>query len=109
MVRNPSAHGGQVDIAEKFSANLRPLALERRRARNFWLYFFDRPPALSHSTLASQGINSRTRRPATRVSCPQLVKAAVEGRLPRGINIERLRDPDPDWAMQFKDLGLNPN
>jgi hypothetical protein len=23
---------------------------------------------------------------------PQLVKAAVEGRLPRGINIERLRD-----------------
>jgi hypothetical protein len=26
---------------------------------------------------------------------PALVKAAVEGRLPRGINIERLRDPDP--------------
>jgi hypothetical protein len=40
---------------------------------------------------------------------PQLVKAAVEGRLPRGINIERLRDPDPNWAKQFRDLGLNPN
>jgi hypothetical protein len=40
---------------------------------------------------------------------PQLVKAAVEGRLPRGINIERLRDPDPNWAKQFQDLGLNPN
>jgi hypothetical protein len=40
---------------------------------------------------------------------PQLVKAAVEGRLPRGINIERLRDPDPSWAKQFQDLGLNPN
>ena len=40
---------------------------------------------------------------------PQLVKAAVEGRLPRGINIERLRDPDPDWSRQFKDLGLDPN
>ena len=39
----------------------------------------------------------------------QLVKAAVEGRLPRGINIERLRDPDPNWAKQFLDLGLNPN
>src|SRR3974390_1928272 len=39
---------------------------------------------------------------------PQLVKAAVEGRLPRGINIERLRDPDPDWAVQFLDLGPNP-
>ena len=40
---------------------------------------------------------------------PALVKAAVEGRLPRGINIERLRDPDPDWTKQFHDLGLNPN
>ena len=40
---------------------------------------------------------------------PQLVKAAVEGRLPRGINIERLRDPDPDWAVQILDLGLNPS
>src|SRR5690349_11252588 len=29
---------------------------------------------------------------------PQLVKAAVEGRLPRVINIERLRHPDPNWA-----------
>jgi hypothetical protein len=35
---------------------------------------------------------------------PALVKAAVEGRLPRGINIERLRDPDPIWAKQFHDL-----
>jgi hypothetical protein len=40
---------------------------------------------------------------------PQLVKAAVEGRLPRGINIERLRDPDAEWSKQFQDLGLNPN
>jgi hypothetical protein len=40
---------------------------------------------------------------------PQLVKAAVEGCLPRGINIERLRDSDADWRQQFKDLGLNPN
>ena len=39
---------------------------------------------------------------------PQLVKAAVEGRLPRGINIQRLRDPDPNWTKQFLDLGLNP-
>jgi hypothetical protein len=40
---------------------------------------------------------------------PQLVKAAVEGRLPRGINIERLRDPDAVRSRQFKDLGLDPN
>jgi hypothetical protein len=40
---------------------------------------------------------------------PQLVKAAVEGRLPRGVNIERLRDPDPNWTTQFLELGLDPN
>ncbi|HVX79282.1 MAG TPA: recombinase family protein, partial [Bradyrhizobium sp.] len=40
---------------------------------------------------------------------PRLVKAAVEGRLPRGINIERLRDPDPVWSRQFEDLGLHPD
>jgi len=41
-------------------------------------------------------------------STPNLVKAAVEGRLPRGIGIERLRDPPTEWSRQFEALGLNP-
>jgi site-specific DNA recombinase len=39
---------------------------------------------------------------------PNLVKAAVEGRLPRGVGIERLRDPPTEWSLQFEALGLNP-
>lgn len=39
---------------------------------------------------------------------PDLVKAAVEGRLPRGIGVERLRDPPTEWSRQFEALGLNP-
>ena len=39
---------------------------------------------------------------------PNLVKAAVEGRLPRGIGVERLRDPPTEWSRQFEVLGLNP-
>jgi site-specific DNA recombinase len=39
---------------------------------------------------------------------PNLVKAAVEGRLPRGIGAERLRDPPTEWSRQFEALGLNP-
>jgi site-specific DNA recombinase len=39
---------------------------------------------------------------------PNLVKAAVEGRLPRGIGIERLRDPPTEWSRQFEALGLHP-
>lgn len=39
---------------------------------------------------------------------PGLVRAAVEGRLPRGINIARLRDAPAEWNRQFEALGLNP-
>jgi DNA invertase Pin-like site-specific DNA recombinase len=39
---------------------------------------------------------------------PNLVKAAVEGRLPRGLGVERLRDAPAEWSQQFETLGLNP-
>ena len=39
---------------------------------------------------------------------PGLVRAAVEGRLPRGIGVERLRDAPAEWSRQFEALGLNP-
>jgi site-specific DNA recombinase len=39
---------------------------------------------------------------------PDLVRAAVEGRLPRGIGVERLRDASVEWSQQFEVLGLNP-
>jgi hypothetical protein len=37
-----------------------------------------------------------------------LVKAAWEGRLPRGVGVERLRDSPTEWSRQFEALGLNP-
>jgi site-specific DNA recombinase len=39
---------------------------------------------------------------------PDLVKAAIEGRLPRGIGIARLRDPPAEWSRQRAMLGLSP-
>jgi site-specific DNA recombinase len=39
---------------------------------------------------------------------PDLVKAAVEGRLPGGIGVARLRDAPAEWSRQFETLGLNP-
>jgi site-specific DNA recombinase len=39
---------------------------------------------------------------------PDLVKGAVEGRLPRGIGVERLREAPAEWSRQFETLGLNP-
>ena len=39
---------------------------------------------------------------------PDLVRAAVEGRLPRGLGVERLRDAPAEWSRQFEILGLKP-
>src|SRR5262249_22392056 len=37
---------------------------------------------------------------------PALVKAAVEGRLPRGIGVANLRDAPAEWSLQFERHGL---
>ena len=37
---------------------------------------------------------------------PNLVKAAIEGRLPRGIGVTRLRDAPVEWSRQHAMLGL---
>jgi site-specific DNA recombinase len=38
---------------------------------------------------------------------PDLMKAAVEGRLPRGIGVTRLRDAPAEWSRQYAMLGLS--
>jgi site-specific DNA recombinase len=38
---------------------------------------------------------------------PALVKAAIEGRLPRGIGVANLRDAPAEWPRQFERLGLS--
>jgi site-specific DNA recombinase len=37
---------------------------------------------------------------------PDFVKAAIDGRLPRGIGIARLRDAPVEWSRQHAMLGL---
>src|SRR5207249_1918034 len=37
---------------------------------------------------------------------PDLVTAAIEGRLPRGIGVTRLRDAPVEWSRQHAMLGL---
>ena len=78
--------------------------------------------AIAGSTKSSQGNVTDVEQIALREQCsvrhvnmtislaflaPRLVRAAVEGRLPRGINIERLRDAPAQWSRQFEALGLN--
>jgi DNA invertase Pin-like site-specific DNA recombinase len=37
---------------------------------------------------------------------PDLVKAAIEGRLPQGMGVARLCDPPAEWSRQYQMLGL---
>lgn len=37
---------------------------------------------------------------------PGLIKAAIEGRLPRGIGVASLRDAPAEWSLQYQRLGL---
>lgn len=39
---------------------------------------------------------------------PDLIRAAVEGRLPRGVGVSRLIDPPVEWPRQWRMLGLQP-
>ena len=38
--------------------------------------------------------------------CPALVKAAIDGRLPRGLGVKRLMDLPMAWPDQWSALGL---
>ncbi|MGE0564498.1 MAG: hypothetical protein AB7O50_08295 [Pseudolabrys sp.] len=39
---------------------------------------------------------------------PGLVKAVIDGRLPRGLGLTQLCDLPPEWPQQYKKLGLSP-
>jgi len=39
---------------------------------------------------------------------PDLVKAAIEGRLPSGVGVARLTDSPAEWSRQHQLLGLPP-
>jgi site-specific DNA recombinase len=38
---------------------------------------------------------------------PDLVKAAIEGRLPYGMGVTRLCELPPEWSRQYRALGLS--
>lgn len=115
----PSRKSRQILIPHGVPKNeIRPTRIERRarlvsaiaRGRR-WL-----DEIVSGSVTDVQQIASRQKCSVRQVNmtislaflAPALVRAAVEGRLPRGIGVERLRDAPPEWSRQFEALGLKP-
>jgi len=114
--------------SKKFKQILLPAAIERHRVRPIK---FERRAALLKSIARGrawldeivsdcttvEAIAARQKCSVRHVNmtismafiAPALVKAAVEGRLPRGIGVAALRDMPAEWSLQFERLGLAQN
>jgi hypothetical protein len=97
---------------------LRPMKLERRatlvaaiaRGRH-WLHELVTDSATDAQAIAArEGYSLRHVNMTLSLAflSPALTKAAVEGRLPRGIGLEQLRELPLEWDRQFEVLGLDP-
>ena len=62
-------------------------------------------PALFEAAIAGSRVLDVYQRRVAFIA-PALVKAAVEGRLSRGIGVANLRDAPAEWSLQFERLGL---
>jgi site-specific DNA recombinase len=90
-------------------ANARAILIEALRDAHRWL---DAPPSDPRLTLES--IASREDKTVRSIRMtmslafltPDIVKAAVEGRLPRGFGLKRLVDLPMAWPDQWRTLGL---
>ena len=60
---------------------------------------------------AREGVSERSARMALSLAflAPDIVQAAVDGTLPRGLGVSRLTDMPPTWADQRLALGIAPH
>ena len=87
----------------------RALVIDALRDAHHWLDELTTGPNLTIESLAArEGKTERwIRRTISLVFlCPALVKAAIEGRLPRGFGVKRLMDLPMAWPNQWSALGL---
>ena len=94
----------------------RPMRTEARavltdalRDAHHWLDELTTSPDLTIESLAARECKTERwirRTISLAFLCPDLVKAAIDGRLPRGIGVKRLMDLPMAWPDQWSALGL---
>jgi site-specific DNA recombinase len=95
--------------ARPMPANARAILIEALRDAHRWLGELLSDPRLTLESLASR--EGRTARSigmtlSLAFLAPEIVEAAVEGRLPRGFGLKRLIDLPMAWPDQWRTLGL---
>jgi site-specific DNA recombinase len=95
--------------ARPMPANARAILVEALRDAHRWLDELLTDSRLTLESLASrEGRTVRSIRMTLSLAflAPEIVKAAVEGRLPRGFDLKRLVDLPMAWPDQWRTLGL---
>jgi len=95
--------------ARPMPANARAILIEALRDAHRWLDELLSDPRHTLESLASrEGKSERSIRMTLSLAflAPDIVKAAVEGRLPRGFGLKRLVDLPMAWPDQWRTLGL---
>jgi len=95
--------------ARPMPANARAILIDALRDAHRWLDELLSDPRLTLESLASrEGKTERSIRMTLSLAflAPEIVKAAVEGRLPRGFGLKRLVDLPMAWPDQWRTLGL---
>jgi site-specific DNA recombinase len=95
--------------ARPMPANARAILIEALRDAHRWLMELLSDPCQTLESLASrEGRTVRSIRMTLSLAflAPDIVKAAVEGRLPRGFGLKRLVDLPMAWPDQWRALGL---
>jgi hypothetical protein len=96
--------------------NARPIRSESRatlvaaiaRGRRWLDELISDPAATTESIAEREGCSARKVNMTISLAflAPDLVKAAIEGRLPHGMGVARLRDMPGEWSRQHQALGL---
>jgi site-specific DNA recombinase len=95
--------------ARPMPANARTILIEALRDAHRWPDELLSDPRLTLESIASrEGRTVRSIRMTLSLGflAPEIVKAAVEGRLPRGFGLKRLVDLPMAWPDQWRTLGL---
>jgi site-specific DNA recombinase len=96
-------------LARAMPANARAVLIEALRDAHRWLDELLSDPRLTLESLASREARTvRSIRMTLSLAflAPEIVKAAVEGHLPRGFGLKRLVDLPMAWPDQWRTLGL---
>ena len=95
--------------ARPMPANARAILIEALRDAHRWLDVLLSDPRHTLESIASrEGKTTRSIRMTLSLAflAPEIVKAGVEGRLPRGFGLKRLVDLPTAWPDQWRRLGL---